>query len=124
MHVRSDLTGHGDRSSTDKETILIYPHKRSSYIYHRPRGSGIGYDDIKFCMDEQSGTLTVKGRKSLSYRFRIKSFSRPERIKGAGSWSYDQASQCIIIDKEGAGFSVQVEGLKAYSEMSTASITL
>jgi len=118
MHVRSDLTGHGDRSSADKDTILIYPYKRSSYLYHRSRGTGIYYDDIRLSMDEQSGTLTVDGRKSVSFRFRIKSFCKPESIKGAGSWSYDQAGQFIIIDKEGAGFSVHVEGLKAYSAVS------
>jgi alpha-glucosidase (family GH31 glycosyl hydrolase) len=118
MHVCSDVTGHGDHTSAEKETILVYPHKRSSYLYHRPRGAGIHYDDIKLSMDEQSGTLTVDGAKSISYRFRIKSFGKPERIKGAGSWSYDQASQCISIDKEGARFSVQLEGLKAYSAIS------
>jgi len=118
MNVRSDLTGHGDRSSAGKETVLVYPYRRSSYLYHRPRGTGIGYDDIKLSMDEQSGTLTVNGRKSISYRFRIKSLSKPDRIKGADSWGYDQVSQCVIIDKEGARFSVQVEGLKAYSAMS------
>jgi len=118
MHVRTNRTGHGDRSSADKETFLIYPYKRSSYLYHRPRGTGIHYDDINLSMDEQSGTLTVDGRKSVSYRFRIKSFSKPESIKGAASWSYDQANQCIIIDKEGSGFSVQIDGLKAYSAIS------
>ena len=117
MHVRSDVTGHGDRSSADKETVLVYPYKRSFYLYHRPRGTGISYDDIKLSMDEESGTLTVDGRKSVSYRFRIKSFSKPERVKGAGSWSYDQGNQWIVIDKEGARFPIQVEGLKAYSAM-------
>jgi len=118
MHVRSNLTGHGDDSSSDKETVLVYPYKRSSYLYHRPRGTGIYYDDIKLSMDEQSGTLTVDSRKSVSYRFRIKSFSKPERISGARSWSYDQGGQCIIIDIEGSGFSLQIEGLKAYSTIS------
>lgn len=119
MHVRSNLTGHGDSSSADKETVLIYPYKRSSCLYHRPRGAGTYHDDIKLSMDEQSGTLTVDGAKSVSYRFRIKSFSKPDKIKGADSWSYNQANKYIIIDKEGAEFSVQVEGLKAYSAMSS-----
>jgi len=115
MHVRSNLTGHGDDSSADKETVLIYPYKRSSYLYHRPRGTGIQYDDINLSMDEQSGTLTVDGSQSLSYRFRIKSFNKPQSVKGAGSWTYDQTDKCIIIDKQGAGFSLHVQGLKAYS---------
>jgi len=115
LHVRSDITGHGDSSYADKETFIIYPYKRSCYLYHRPRGTGICYDDIKLSMDEQSGTLTVDGGKSISYRFRIKSFGKPERIKGTDSWSYDQANQYVIIDKEGSGFTVQIEGLKGYS---------
>jgi len=118
MNVRSDVTGHGDGSSAGKDTVLIYPYKRSFYLYHRPRGSGLDYDEIKLSMDEESGTLTVAGRKPVSYRFRIKSFSEPDSIKGAGSWSYDQANKCIIIDKEGAGFSVKIEGLNAYSAIS------
>ncbi len=115
MAVRSDVTGHGDRSSADKDTFLVYPYGRCCYIYHRPRGTGIEYDDVKLSIDEQSGTLAVEGGKSLSCRFRIKSFAKPQAVRGADSWSYDRARRCIVVDKKGAAFSIQVVGLKAYS---------
>ncbi|MHC4636144.1 MAG: TIM-barrel domain-containing protein [Planctomycetota bacterium] len=118
MRVRNDVTGHGDASSADKRTILVYPYERSSYLYHCNRNSGTEYDDIKLTMDEKAGILKVESKTPVSYRFRIISFAAPKTVTGADSWTYDKKDQCIIVDKKGSSFSIQIHGMKAYSAVS------
>ena len=115
MNVRNDVTGHGDDSYSGKETILVYPYGQSSYLYHRCNGSGIEYHDVAISMNEQSGVLSVNGAEAVSYRFRIKSFSPPQNVQGADSWTYDQGNHYIIVNKQGTSFQLQINGLEAYS---------
>lgn len=67
-------------------------------------------------MDEQSGWLSVAGGRTVSYRFRIKCFTEPDEVAGADSWHYDKAAKYLVADKQGASFTLTVNGLKGYSE--------
>jgi len=115
MHVTRDLTGHGDATSANRETVIVYPYGRSSFLYHRPSGSGVAYDDVRIKMDEKSGSLSVSGSSSLPWRLRVKSFSAPSSVEGADAWSYDEDAKWVVIDKQGAEFTVRIEGLGGYS---------
>lgn len=119
MNVRTNLTGHGDVSSIGKDTLLIYPFGESSYTYHRSQGSGIEYDNAVITVNEEAGTLAVSGSTKVSYRFRIKCFSPPSNVSGADAWTYDAVNQVVIVDKQGAAFSVNIQGLQAYSTKAT-----
>jgi len=115
MHIKNAITNHGDATSENRESVIIYPYENSSYLYHRPRGSGIEYDDVRIGMNEKTGDLTVRGSVSASWRFRIKSFSAPAHVEGADQWHYDKEAKTIIIDKRGASFAIRIQGLKGYS---------
>ncbi len=117
MDVRDGLTGHGDDSSSGKDTILVYPFGSSSLLYHRPRGEGVEYDDIRIRMNESRGTLSVRGGKKVSFRFRVKSFAEPSSVENADSWKYEDERRFIVIDKRGASFDIRIEGLKGYSRL-------
>jgi alpha-glucosidase (family GH31 glycosyl hydrolase) len=114
LDVKTSVTGHGDASSAGKVSVLIYPHGKSSFLFHRPLGEGITYEDSLIAMDASSGTLSVSGTSAASYRFRVKSMQAPSSVTGADSWSYDAKSQVVIADKSGARFALAIAGLKAY----------
>jgi alpha-glucosidase (family GH31 glycosyl hydrolase) len=115
LHVRNAATGHGDESSTGKTTFAIYPYGRSSFTFHRPLGDGTDYSDVSIAVDEQAGTISVRGSMPGDYRLRVKSFSRPVTVEGANRWSYDASAQTVIIDQQGADFTITVQGLAGYS---------
>jgi alpha-glucosidase (family GH31 glycosyl hydrolase) len=114
LNVRNSLTGHGDSSSAGKTTLLIYPYGSSSFTFHRPTTAGIDYADVVINVDESQETITVEGESSTSYCLRVKSFARPNSVYGADSWSYDSASQYVLINKEGQDFTITIEGLASY----------
>jgi len=115
MNVKNAITGHGDASSKDRESVTVYPYGKSSYLYHRPRGSGIEYDDVHISMNEKTGELSIRSAVSAPWRFRIKSFSAPTQVEGADKWHYDKAAKYIVIDKQGSSFTLHIQGLKGYS---------
>ena len=119
MNVNSTLTGHGDETSAGSQTILIYPYKRSSFVYHMPTGDGTEYSDVKIKVDENAGEICVQGENEESYCLRVKCFKKPESVEGAENWFYDSANKYVIINKTGKSFKVVVEGLKGYSYLST-----
>ena len=116
MNVRTALTGHGDESSTGKQTLVIYPYEKSSFVYHRPMADGVKYSDVNIKVDEAKGTITLKGCKRADYRLRIKCFTEPESVKGADSWRYDAESKYIIADKKAKGFTINIRPLYAYGK--------
>jgi alpha-glucosidase (family GH31 glycosyl hydrolase) len=119
MNVKTALTGHGDESSAGKQTLVIYPYEKSSFVYHRPMGDGVKYSDVNIKVDEAKGTITVKGRKEADYRLRIKCFAKPESVKGADSWRYDAQSKYIIADKKAKSFTINIKPLYAYGNKPT-----
>jgi alpha-glucosidase (family GH31 glycosyl hydrolase) len=114
MDVKTAVTGHGDATSAGKVTVLVYPQGKSSFTFHRPLGEGTAYDDVAIDADATSGTLTVTGSVSTSYRLRVKSLQPPTSVTGADAWSYDTVNKVIIADKQGAAFSLMIAGLKGY----------
>ena len=66
-------------------------------------------------MNEKTGELTVRGATPAPWRFRVKSFSAPAGVEGADSWRYDKAAEYLVIDKQGASFTIRIQGLKGYS---------
>jgi alpha-glucosidase (family GH31 glycosyl hydrolase) len=114
MDVKTAVTGHGDATSAGKVTVLVYPQGKSSFTFHRPLGEGTAYDDVAIDADATSGTLTVTGSVSTSYRLRVKSLQPPTSVTGADAWSYDTVDKVIIADKQGAAFSLMIAGLKGY----------
>jgi alpha-glucosidase (family GH31 glycosyl hydrolase) len=119
MNVTTALTGHGNQSSAGKETIVIYPYEKSSFVYHRPMGDGIKYSNVNIKVDEAKGTIIVKGRRKADYRLRIKCFTKPESVKGVDSWRYDAESKYIIADKKAKSLKIKIKPLDAYSKIST-----
>ncbi len=114
MDVTNDVTGHGDASSGGKQTIVIYPHGQSSYVFHRPRGSGIAYDDVTIAVDEQGGTIEVAGEIEADYRIRVKCFARPGEVRG-GTDRYDAKTKWLQIDRTGSSFTIEIDGLRGYA---------
>ncbi|HVZ85466.1 MAG TPA: TIM-barrel domain-containing protein [Polyangia bacterium] len=114
LDVKTAITGHGDTTSVGKTTVAIYPEGQSSFIFHRPTGDGTAYTDATIGVDANTGTITVTGSVSTAYRLRVKSMQAPTGVTGADAWSYDAANKVVIVDKQGAGFTIAVAGLKGY----------
>jgi alpha-glucosidase (family GH31 glycosyl hydrolase) len=124
LQVRNAVTGHGDESSTGKITLAIYPYGVSEFTFHQPLGDGIEFSDVRIQVDELQGTITVQGARPGDYRLRVKTFSSPSSVEGASLWSYDGATQTLIIDQQGAEFTVQVNGLDGYGRRRVSGVVL
>ena len=64
--------------------------------------------------DAATGTVTVTGAATASYRLRVKSFQAPTGVTGADTWSYDATNKVVVVDKQGAAFSIVIGGLDGY----------
>lgn len=117
MNVKNDVTGHGNSSSQGKQTLMIYPYKKSQFVFHQPLGDGVDYTNITITVDEQKGTINVSGSSPENYRLRIKCFEKPQSIKGVSSWEYSNEQNVIVCDVKGDSFSVEIRGLIAYSSI-------
>lgn len=113
MNVRNNVTGHGD-GAAGKVTLLVYPDGKSSFLFHRPLGSGLDYDDVQITVDEAEGSIQLASAVPASYRLRVKSFSAPASVSGADSWHYDAVKQLVVIDRQGSNFKITIQGLHAY----------
>ncbi len=82
--------------------------------FHRPTGEGTAYTDATIGIDATSGTITVTGSVATAYRLRVKSMQAPTGVTGADAWSYDATSKVVVVDKQGAAFTIVVAGLKGY----------
>ena len=114
LDVKTAVTGHGDTTSAGKSTVAIYPRGHSSFTFHRPLGEGTTYTDAVFDVDATAGTVTVTGTAAAPYRLRVKSLQAPTSVAGADSRRYDTAGKVVVIDKQGATFTVVIAGLKGY----------
>ena len=114
LDVKTAITGHGDTTSAGKTTLAIYPQAKSSFTFHRPTGEGTAYADAVIGVDASSGAITVTGSVAAAYRLRVKSMQAPTGVTGADAWSYDATNKVVVIDKQGAAFTITVVGLKGY----------
>jgi alpha-glucosidase (family GH31 glycosyl hydrolase) len=110
MFVENSVTGHGDKGSKGKQTVLIYPYEESEYLYHRPLGEGREYSDVKIEFDAEDGELEVESGKDDDYIFLVKASKKPDDVKDADSWEYDSAEKWIKIAKHGKSFKLEIEG--------------
>lgn len=114
LDVKTAITGHGDTTSAGKTTVAIYPEGQSSFTFHRPTGDGTAYTDATIAVNATTGTIAVAGSASTAYRLRVKSMQAPSGVTGADVWSYDATNKVVVIDKQGAAFTIVVAGLKGY----------
>ena len=116
MDVKTNVTGHGDATSTGKLTLLVYPSlsTTSHLVFHRSLGDGTAYSDVTIDASGTDGTVSVAGSSSVAYRLRVKSLRAPTTVTGADSWSYDAAAKVVIADKVGTSVSIVISGLGAY----------
>ncbi|HZL17532.1 MAG TPA: TIM-barrel domain-containing protein, partial [Polyangia bacterium] len=114
LDVKTAITGHGDTTSAGKTTLAIYPEGKSSFTFHRPTGDGTAYTDAVIGIDATSGTISVAGAQATAYRLRVKSMQAPTGVTGADTWSYDATNKVVVVDKQGATFTIVVAGLKGY----------
>jgi hypothetical protein len=85
-------------------------------------GGDILVSDVAIAMDEATGGITVEGDSTVAYRFRIVSFTAPEGVEGADAWNYDAESKIVTIDKEGASFTVRIDGGVGYGNPGDVSV--
>ncbi len=111
MSVKNNATGHGNKESANKETILIYPNGETDYLYHKPLGEGREYYDVQIKMDEEDGEIEVSSDNVDSYIFLVKANKKPEDVKNADSWEYNSDKKWIKIIKKGKSFSIEIDCL-------------
>lgn len=56
----------------------------------------------------------MTGSVVAAYRLRVKSMQAPTGVTGADTWSYDATNKVVVIDKQGAAFTITIAGLKGY----------
>ena len=111
MNITNDITNHGDNSSRDKQTILIYPAFKSEYLFHKPLGEGIEYSDVSIEVDAEKGIINIKGEITDDYILLVKSSEKPEDVKNVDSWNYNSVNKTIEISKRGNSFNIEINGL-------------
>ncbi len=109
MSINNSVTGHGDKNSANKQTLLIYPDGKTDYTYHKPLGEGREYKDIYISVDEKAGTVKVETDTSEDYIFLIKGNKPPTDVVNADSWEYDKTEGMLKILKSGKRFIVSIK---------------
>jgi len=102
LEISNDVTGIGDDSFTGKTSVLIYPDGNSEYLYHKPLGEGIEYEDI--LIQYNNDVITVNAENEDSYIFLVKTNIKPVNISGSDTWIYNADNQYVQIEKTGDCF--------------------
>lgn len=108
MGVKNSVTGHGDKESADKETILIYPNGKTNYTYHKPLGEGTEYSDVQILVNAEKGEVKINSDKKDDYILLVKANKKPNSVVGADSWEYDFDKNMIEIIKKGKSFTIEI----------------
>lgn len=103
------------KEDDDLISFEIYPHKQSQYLFHRPAGDGVGYEDIRVNIDEETGELTIDSKTVNNFAFNIVCFKRPGNVTGADDWEYDADTKTLSIKVEGKKEKIKIEGLVGYA---------
>ncbi len=115
VNVDSSVSGLGDVTSSNMDTVLMYPYGTNQFVYHRPLGEAVAYEDVTLGVTEGSnGLVQVSSPASRSWILKIVSFAAPTNVTGADSWSYSSASNLLTLVKTGAVFNVTVKPLSGY----------
>ncbi len=105
MNVSNDITGHGSTESSGKQTVLIYPKGKTKYVFHKPTGSGVEYEDIKIRVDEGKRTIAIEANNEIDYIFLIGTADL-EKVKKKNDILDLKSGQFIRILKKGKSFTV------------------
>ena len=114
LYVKNSVTGHGNKNSAGKQTILIYPYKKTEYTYHRPLGEGRGYRDVKIDVDTENDEIVVQSDTEDNYIFLVKAGEKPANVMNCDKWEYDSAKNMILIVKKGKSFTIKIDKLSDY----------
>jgi len=117
MNVKNGLTDHGDKSSKDKLTVVIYPYRESSAKYSIPSGKGLEYDPVTIDVNEKTGVIRMISNLERDVIIRVKSFTKPDAVTGADSWTYDSEKQTIHIHTSKSNVELKIDGLAGYSSI-------
>ena len=117
MNVKNGVTEHGDESSKDKLTVIIYPYKESSVKYNIPSGEGLAYNPIIIDVNEKTGEIRLISEVKSDVIIRVKSFTKPTSITGADSWRYDSVKRLIHIHTSKRDVKLKINGLAGYSSI-------
>lgn len=104
LKVTNNLLQHGDLASKEKITFLIYPDSISSYLFHKPVGNGIKYNNISVSVDKAKGKISIDSETAEEYIFLVKWSTSPKQIKNADKWNYIPEKKMVKIEKSGKSF--------------------
>jgi alpha-glucosidase (family GH31 glycosyl hydrolase) len=104
LDIENSITGIGSESLKNKVSFLIYPDGNNSYLFHKPSGDGVAYEDITISVN--GDTISVESKAEIDFSFLVKSKKTPVEVKGADEWQYDLNNNTIEIFKKGATFSI------------------
>ncbi len=106
INIVDTTTGHGNKSSVGKQTILIYPKGKSEFLYHKPLDEGVQYTDVKISVDDKSGEIKITGAIADSYVFLVKSSDEHKCVENADYWNYNSKTNFLRIEKTGSIFTI------------------
>ncbi len=114
LNVSGNLLEHGDESSKCKVTFLIYPDSLSNYLFHKPIGNGVKYNNISVTVNEIEGTIRIDSKTEEKYIFLVKWQSNPTWVKNADKWSYNHKRKIVKIEKSGKSFEIAIKPRSSY----------
>ena len=108
LEIKNSVTGLGNKSYRGKITVLIYPDKKSRYVYHKPLGDGTAYKDIEFIYN--NGKISVKSDESESFVFLIKTDENQiiKNVEGCDTFRYDPQKRLLEVEKKGKDFDISI----------------
>jgi alpha-glucosidase (family GH31 glycosyl hydrolase) len=105
LEINNNITGIGNESFEGKIVILIYPDGVSHYLFHKPLGEGIEYEDID--IRYKNGRITIKSTMENSFIFLVKIDTKPKKVNGCNKWEYDKNTKQLKLEQEGSNFEIE-----------------
>jgi len=106
LEINTSITKIGNESFTNKTVLLIYPDDENQYLYHKPIGDGIEYEDIKITYKD--GKISIQSNEENSFIFLIKVDSKPKSVSGCSNWEYNKNKKQIKIEQTGSDFTIKI----------------
>ena len=106
LEINNRITGLGDKSFSGKTVFLIYPERKSHYLYHKPKGEGIEFTDIDLTYEK--GKLSIKSKIKSSFIFLIRMDKSPKSIKGTDVWRYNKLNHILEIKIESKDITLEI----------------
>jgi len=98
----------GDSTSfSDSIIVHILNGTEAQIKYYEPLGDGFYYSAVEITSKNEGKTIEVKGQKSHTYTFLIKSENKPQNINASDLWSYEVDKKQITAIKTGINFKLE-----------------